>query len=419
MSKKYDEWEKGGLVVLDKHSRAKHEVLQTYVERYLEILCRRYGMTSFKITLVDGFAGGGLYKEGELGSPLILLQAVESAEAKINNFREKKITVDAHYYFIEKMKNTFSTLSSVLSRRYKDKMGQTIFLKNGLFEEYVDTIINSVRKRNPRSGGRVIFFLDQTGYSQVNPKTVRYIREQLKDKHGNEHAEFIITISTDYFTDFINDKLPTFKKKIQDLGLEPYINSEEILRIKKENQDNWKYIIEAKFSFAWQQATGASYIRPFFIEPEYTHRGYWLLHLSPHPTAHDAMTDIHWEKGNYFRHYGGGLGFNIFGYKPQPNDNLNGTSFNDVFRQENEKSLMEEIPRHIRKFGDDGIRVEEFIDMYRNFKAVSNIIVEKALLNACQEGQIVILGSQGGKKRNLNSLSKKDIILPQRQIILL
>jgi three-Cys-motif partner protein len=345
-------------------------------------------------------------------------QAVESAEAKINNFREKKMTVDAHYYFIEKMKNTFSTLSSVLSRRYKDKMGQTIFLKNGLFEEYVDTIINSVRKRNPRSR-RVIFFLDQTGYSQVNPKTVRYIREQLKDKHGNEHAEFIITISTDYFTDFINDKLPTFKKKIQDLGLEPYINSEEILRIKKENQDNWKYIIEAKFSFAWQQATGASYIRPFFIEPEYTHRGYWLLHLSPHPTAHDAMTDIHWEKGNYFRHYGGGLGFNIFGYKPQPNDNLNGTSFNDVFRQENEKSLMEEIPRHIRKFGDDGIRVEEFIDMYRNFKAVSNIIVEKALLNACQEQQIVILGSQGGKKRNLNSLSKKDIILPQRQIILL
>ena len=416
MSKKYDEWEKGGLVVLDKHSRAKHEVLQTYVERYLEILCKRYGMPSFKITLVDGFAGGGLYEDGEPGSPLILLQAVESTEAKINDSRDKKISVDAHYYFIEKSEKTFSTLNGVLQKsRYKDKIGQTVFLKNGLFEEYVDTIINSVRKRNPRSGGRIIFFLDQTGYSQVNPKTVRYIREQLKDKHGNEHAEFIITISTDYFIDFINDKLPAFQKNIKDLGLEPYINSEEILRIKKENPDNWKYIIEAKFSFAWQQATGASYIRPFFIEPEYTHRGYWLLHLSPHPTAHDAMTDIHWEKGNYFRHYGGGLGFNIFGYKPQPNDNLNGTSFNEVFRQENEKCLMEEIPRRIWTSGDDGICVEDFIDRYRNFKAVNNSIVKKTLLDSCKEHQIVILGNKGGKKRNLNSLSKKDIILPQRQ----
>ncbi len=62
MSDKYREWENGGLVTLDKHSRAKHEVLRTYVERYLEILCRRYGMTSFKITLVDGFAGGGKKK---------------------------------------------------------------------------------------------------------------------------------------------------------------------------------------------------------------------------------------------------------------------------------------------------------------------------------------------------------------------
>lgn len=172
MSDKYKEWEQGGLVVLDEHSRAKHDLLRTYVERYLEILCQRYGIPRFKITLVDGFAGGGLYQDGELGSPLVLLQAVESAEAKINGFRQKEMIIDAHYYFIEKGRKTFSTLCGILQEsRYKDKINKTIFLKNGLFEEHVHTIVVNIRKRSPR-GARVIFFLDQTGYSQIHPRLV-------------------------------------------------------------------------------------------------------------------------------------------------------------------------------------------------------------------------------------------------------
>ncbi|MDM8558084.1 three-Cys-motif partner protein TcmP [Candidatus Parabeggiatoa sp. HSG14] len=412
MSDKYKEWEKGGLVTLDEHSRAKHDVLRTYVERYIEILLqpsKGRGIKEFKITLVDGFAGAGLYEDDEPGSPLILLQAVENAEAKINHFREKKITVDAHCYFIEKMKNTFSTLSGVLSQsRYKDKIGKTIFLKNGLFEEYVDTIIENVKKRNPRGGGRVIFFLDQTGHSQVYPQTVRDVVKKIPK------AEFIITISTDWLVDFISDKRPVFEKSVQKLGLEQYLNIEEVIRLKKEKRVDWRYIIEAKLSVAWQQATGASYFRPFLIEPKKTHRGYWLLHLSPHPTAHDAMTDIHWEKGNYFRHYGGGLGIDIFGYKPQPNNELNGISFSDTFRHKNEENLIEELPHRIWTFGDKGVYFEELINMNRNFKAVSNSTVENALLKLREAKEIEISGRKGGKKRS-NKLSGKDIVRIPRQ----
>ncbi|MEK8018386.1 MAG: three-Cys-motif partner protein TcmP [Candidatus Parabeggiatoa sp.] len=408
MSDKYNEWENGGLVTLDEHSRAKHDVLGTYVERYLEILCRRYGMTSFKITLVDGFAGGGLYQAGEPGSPLILLQAVESAEAKINHFREKKMTVDAHYYFIEKRIKTFAILNSVLQQsRYKDEIGKTIFLKNGLFEDYVDTIVEDVKKRNPRGGGRVIFFLDQTGHSQVYPQTVRDIVKKIPK------AEFIITISIDWLVDFISDKRPLFEKNVQKLGLDQYLNIEEIIRIKTEKQADWRYIIEAKLSVAWQKATGAHYFRPFFIEPEYNRRGYWLLHLSPHPTAHDAMTDIHWEKGNYFRHYGGGRGVDIFGYKPQPNNELNGISFSEAFQQSNMERLMEELPRLIWKH-PDGVIFDKLLDMIRNVKAVNNSTVEKTLLKIREEKGIEISGEKGGKKRS-KKLSGKDFLIIPRQ----
>jgi len=40
------------------------------------------------ITLIDGFAGGGIYAGNKFGSPITILKAVEEAEAKINLGRE-------------------------------------------------------------------------------------------------------------------------------------------------------------------------------------------------------------------------------------------------------------------------------------------------------------------------------------------
>jgi len=39
------------------------------------------------VTLVDGFAGGALYKGNKTGSPITILQAVQEAEFKINSGR--------------------------------------------------------------------------------------------------------------------------------------------------------------------------------------------------------------------------------------------------------------------------------------------------------------------------------------------
>src|SRR5437016_5461354 len=69
------------------HSLAKHRVIQNYLLRYVGVLTSNLKIPELRLTLVDGFAGGGVYRdwqtnEGRDGSPLLMLNAMrEAAEA--------------------------------------------------------------------------------------------------------------------------------------------------------------------------------------------------------------------------------------------------------------------------------------------------------------------------------------------------
>ena len=66
---------------LKAHSIAKLEVLRSYIEDYIVILCTgNPGQDRFRLTVVDGFAGGGIYEGQKVGSPFVLLEAVKVAE---------------------------------------------------------------------------------------------------------------------------------------------------------------------------------------------------------------------------------------------------------------------------------------------------------------------------------------------------
>src|SRR5215218_2974064 len=61
------------LPALANHSQAKLNVLRTYIENYIQILCTgKPGQDRFRLTLVDGFAGGGIYEGQKFGSPFVL-----------------------------------------------------------------------------------------------------------------------------------------------------------------------------------------------------------------------------------------------------------------------------------------------------------------------------------------------------------
>jgi three-Cys-motif partner protein len=77
---------------LKRHTLAKHQILRWYLDAWLAIL----GSGSWAkddVVLIDGFAGPGRYRDGEKGSPLLMLDAYLEHSADI--------TARGHFYFIE------------------------------------------------------------------------------------------------------------------------------------------------------------------------------------------------------------------------------------------------------------------------------------------------------------------------------
>ncbi|WP_350303897.1 three-Cys-motif partner protein TcmP [[Acidovorax] ebreus] len=111
----------------------KHEVLVGYLIRYFEQrTLNARGRERLRITLVDGFCGGGLYTlkglgTEILGSPLRMLDAVREASLRVNAQRTKPIDLDVRYIFIDKDAQALSHLKQVLhDRGYGAQVGQSI-----------------------------------------------------------------------------------------------------------------------------------------------------------------------------------------------------------------------------------------------------------------------------------------------------
>lgn len=122
--------------ILDVHSLAKHEILRAYVNRYINVLAADIRIERLRLTLVDGFSGGGLYRHelthNEIsGSPLIFLESSREAEAEVSMRRQqvhgKPFVLDAHYLFVESEQQYCDYLQHLLIERgYRNLLGDSI-----------------------------------------------------------------------------------------------------------------------------------------------------------------------------------------------------------------------------------------------------------------------------------------------------
>ena len=404
-SEKY-RWDIDQCPPLDDHSEAKHTILSEYIKKYLHIVCQQRRMQQYNITLVDGFAGGGIYQDNKPGSPLVMIDAAKQAVYEINKERSKRIEIKPNYFFVEKIRENYLSLENVINK--KNLAGQEVVLINGDFNLRLQEIILHIKKRNPNGGGGSIFFLDQTGYSAVNIATLNLIRKELPK------AEIIININISWLIDFINDS-EQFKKTISNMGIADFVNFDEITNLKENIGEN-RYIIESRLSVALQKAANFPYFRPFFIEPHDNHRGYWLLHLAPHYRAHNAMSEVIWEQGNYMRHYGGD-GTKIFNlsYKGGVVDipNVFGKTFNGSAREQHINGLMRDIPDII--WNRSQAKVSDLIESTCNNTAASQDMYKESLSKLRDEGEVIIRGESGGKKRS-RIICSSDIILPDKRL---
>lgn len=411
----WEHWESGTYPKLENHSDKKLDLLRDYLVLYLEIVMKgTAGKEEQYVTLIDGFAGGGLYKEGKVGSPIAMLEAVKIAEVRINQGREKKTRITPICYFIEKDPKAFACLEFTLRHKgYGDRIGKTIHLRQDPFESAAPAIIKDINHRHKRGGNRTIFFLDQCGYTEISAQTIKVIYQNL-----NRRPEFIVNFAISWLTDFISEKTESqMSKSLQSLGLEGFVDLAAMMNLRNKLSGNWEHAVEAHIGRGFHQATGISYFSPFYIEPENNHRGYWLLHLADSARARSAMTEIHWAKANRSKHYGN-IGYDMLSYKPDLDQTMfiHGMTFNDEARLKCEDSLLADLPKLIRESSPDGITFGTFVNNVSNKVIATSPMLNDAVLKICS-GHDFELRSPSGKPKKSLKVTEGDIIMPRQQMI--
>lgn len=139
---------------LKPHTRIKHEILKGYLTRWMPILGKR----NKRIMYIDGFAGPGIYKGGEDGSPIIALDTI--TERTESDYKVWAL-------LIEKEKKRFKMLQDTINSRFGSNPKDTYIKIFG--DDYEHVIMSHLNKIEDQNDVMVptFAFLDPFGYSDI------------------------------------------------------------------------------------------------------------------------------------------------------------------------------------------------------------------------------------------------------------
>ncbi len=115
VSKSQANWSADGSYIPDinPHTKAKHQVIETYLENLIYTLYGkgRYGETTF--TFVDGFCGGGMYYDRNNkteceGSPIRIIEAIRAGYKK----SKRQYDLNVKFIFIDNNREHLACLKN-------------------------------------------------------------------------------------------------------------------------------------------------------------------------------------------------------------------------------------------------------------------------------------------------------------------
>lgn len=413
MTRKHYSW-KEGTPFIKQHSQAKHRVLKKYLIKYLQTLACFPGQTECKLSLVDGFAGGGVYIDSatgceQPGSPFVMLDAVREAAEEINKDRINKVSFDVHYIYVEKSHDNYLSLINELTKNgYADRIDKTISVINSPFENETEKIIDIVKKRTPQSG-RAIFLLDQYGYSDVHMNTINQIFYNLNN------AEIILTFHVSSFLAFADRASLSLNQPLSKIGIQiPDIQSEPIYAMGLNEEELLRYRIQSSVQSGLMRSCRAQFYTPFFINGTKGYGEYWLIHMSQHLRARMVMLDVHWDYSNDFKHYAGpGLDmFNIIGYDQKKTNRLD-YGFDALAQQESKALLVDQLAQLL--YASNGVTFKELLTRHCNLSPAKETIFKEALSDLLEYKEITIVSPDGTQRRSGNNVHYGDIIKSPEQ----
>ena len=177
MAEKRYNWSDGA--ILEDHSKRKHKILREYFFEYLTVRCQLPQQSKFRLAVVDGFAGGGRYRCGAAGSPIIFIEelkrAVETVRCQRIGQGFSVIEVECLLVLNDNSRDALELLKTNIAPLVIDlaETAPNLHLRveyiNHAFEAaypFIKQLLEVGRFRN------VVFNLDQCGHKHVERRTL-------------------------------------------------------------------------------------------------------------------------------------------------------------------------------------------------------------------------------------------------------
>ncbi|NJM74725.1 MAG: three-Cys-motif partner protein TcmP [Acaryochloridaceae cyanobacterium RU_4_10] len=397
--------------IVEAHTKARHQVTEEYLKDWIVTLCGNNRAFSKKVTIIDGFCGGGVYRDNEtsslyLGSPFKIISSIEEGLKIVKNTKSKpNYELDAEFIFIDSRKEHIECLQKTLKEyapeTYKQCPDNFKFICNE-FENVVDPIIENLRKRNCSS----MFILDPTGYNDVSMRSIRNIIALKK-------SEIIFTFMTEYISRFINLRHGKLKRVHEEiLESEGYFDAINLGELGKPEQQG--YLRNETLRLFRRQAN-VPFVFSFALIPNQKIVQYFLVHLASNASAQRVIKSSAWIHNNLWIGKQYGFSMNGMGFK-SPDYYEKSLNLFDI-EEENRQAAIECLSDFIMPLihsNEDGILLDLLhqLTMQDNPSTFEHYI--QYLLQQRGYGEIEII--REGKATRAQTLRNTDIICKSSQV---
>jgi three-Cys-motif partner protein len=272
---------------IEPHTGAKHEILRRYLGAWFPIVKR---VNPSGLNYIDGFAGPGVYSEGEEGSPVIALKtAVEHVLPMPEIF----------FGFIEKDQDRADHLRRVLSTRFRDLPKNISYeVYHGEFAEVMYRIIGDL-DREGRAIAPTFTFVDPFGYAGFPMTLMRRLLEA-------RACEVLIT--------FMASRLRRFLDDFHESTIDDLYGNNEWRPARDLSGDARVGFLLKHYIQALRASTPSRFVMSFEMVGLDGNTIYWLVFATKHPKGCEVMKEAMWrvDPSGAFKFYDAAAGVRRF-----------------------------------------------------------------------------------------------------------
>lgn len=395
-------WESG--VELEEHTRRKHKILREYIARYLAVRCALPQQSKFRLAIVEGFAGGGRYKGGEPGSPLVFIEELRAAAEGFNLKRKNEgmaaldiecllVLNDAEPGTTAILKNNVDPIVAAIRDDVPKLHLQTVYFEKpfeALYPE-IRALLEQGRYHN------VIFNLDQYGHSDVKLATLSDIADSFTS------AEIFYTFGILSLLAFLAKNDPALLRR--QLGFLGVIDVDLSPLESQLSRNEWLGAAE-RIVFE-TLGSCAQYVSTFSIHNPEGWR-YWLIHLANNYRARQEYNNILHQNSSMQAHFGRS-GLNMLSYDPRDAGAL--YLFDVSGRASAKSQLLNDVPQLVTEFGD-AVDVEQFYSTIYKLTPAHTDEIHAAII---ENPDLEVTTESGGVRRRVNTIRAGDTLRMKQQ----